>query len=146
MFTETQLSARFLHFVIIFCQKMAVFPHNAREAQLSACHLKRSMCHWGRRILAHFCLFMEHTVLRYKSFVHWPVYRTCCVSLRILCAMAFLWSMLCSDTGFMRKSLLSFLKLIFLYYHYIFHQIVILEVGFRLFPLLLCNLAFYNFV
>ena len=69
VFTETQLSARFLHFVIIFCQKMAVFPCNVREARLSACHLKRSMCYWGRRILAYFCLFMlfmEHAVLRYE--------------------------------------------------------------------------------
>ena len=79
-------------------------------------------------------------------FVVMLVYGVCCAPLRIFYDVSCLWSMLCSDTGFMRKSLLSFLKLIFLYYHYIFHQIVILEVGFRLFPLLLCNLAFYNFV
>ena len=87
VFTETQLSARFLHFVIIFCQKMAFFPCNVREARLSACHLKRSMCYWGRRILAYFCLFMlfmEHAVLRYESFVRWPVCGVCCAPLRVL--------------------------------------------------------------
>ena len=72
VFTETQLSARFLHFVIIFCQKMAVFPYNAREAQLSACHLKRNMCHWGRRILARFL------------FTH-VIYGALCAPLRIPC-------------------------------------------------------------
>ena len=66
VFTETQLSARFLHFVIIFCQKMAVFPCNVREARLSACHL-------GRIILARFLfmLFLEHSVLRYAAKSLW---------------------------------------------------------------------------
>ena len=91
-------------------------------------------------------LFVEYAVLRYEPFVMCLVYGVCCAPLRTFCDVSCLWSTLCSATGFMRISLLSFLKLIFLYYYYIFHQIVILEVGFRLFPLLLYNLVFYNFV
>ena len=100
MFTETQLSARFLHFVIIFCQKMAVFPCNVREARLSACHLKRSMCYWGRRILAYFCLFMlfmEHAVLRYERLVImsllWTfIHGAHCAPLRIFAMISLLWN------------------------------------------------------
>ena len=78
VFTETQLSARFLHFVIIFCQKMAVFPCNVREARLSACHL-------GRRILARFCLCY--------------LWSTLCSATNLLWC-AYLWNMLCSVTSF----------------------------------------------
>ena len=51
--------------------------------------------------------------------------------------------------GFFKKIfnfLLTFLKLEFQYCHYIFHQIEILVMDFRLFPLLLYNLVFCNFV